>query len=97
MPATTNFDEWLDDAGPQGYQEIWELAQAVKSGGNYGRFAGKGANDKTVVTAGSGHEALIIASPEARSRFLEMVRDRYCNEMTIEGYYEFNRQLEQDD
>jgi hypothetical protein len=94
MSATTNFAEWLDDAGPQGYEEVWELAQSVRSGGNYGRFEGKESGSKTIVTAGSGHDALIIASPEAESKFLDMVRDRYCDEMTIEGYYEFNRQLE---
>jgi hypothetical protein len=97
MSATTDFDEWLDDAGPQGYEEVRQLARAVSSEGKYGRFKGKGSNNGTVVTAGSGHEALIIASAKAESKFLEMVRDRYCDGMTIEGYYEFNRQLEKDD
>lgn len=97
MSATTDFGGWLDDAGPQGYEEVWEIAQAVESGGEYGRFKGKKSGDQTVLTAGSGYEALILASSAAEDKFLNMIRGRYCDGMTIEGYYEFNRQLDREE
>lgn len=97
----TDFDSWLDQTEPAGYEDVYSLFRCVSGEENFGRWECKNNQGKLFIEAGSktAYDTLMIASPQAKELFLRILRDRYVTDkdLDIEGWYEFRRAMEKDD
>ncbi|MGN4999749.1 hypothetical protein [Aeromonas sp. 61P] len=98
--AITNFDGFLDNVDDY-YAEVYSLYHAVANETEMGSFKCVPANRAgawLVRTAGS--EDLLLASPAAKQAFLRAIVDRFIGDeedgMDIEGWYAYNRAMEND-
>ena len=100
MATITDFEAWLDQADPEGHEEVYSLYRAVVDTTQMGPFQckpAKGGNG-LIVYADHIDDTLLLASDKAKSAFLNEIEKRYVNnDMNIEGWYEFNRSMAKND
>jgi hypothetical protein len=99
MATITDFDIWLEEADPEGHEEIYALYHCVLDEEDYGIWELKKRAGQLFIKAGHTDDVLRIASPRAKQFFLDIVKDRYVRDpgMDIEGWYGFRRAMEKDD
>jgi hypothetical protein len=99
MATITDFDAWLDQADPEGHEELYGLYRCVIDGEDFGSWKCRKHDDKLFVSAGNIEDTLMIASEPAKSAFLGVLRDRYVpdKDFSVEGWYEFAGAMAKDD
>ena len=100
MTTVTDFEAWLDQADPEGHEEVYSLYRAVEDATQISFFEckpAKGGNG-LIVYKDNINDKLLLASDKAKSAFLKEIEKRYVdNDMNIEGWYEFNRSMAKND
>lgn len=98
MATITDFEGWLDQAGPETTEETYALYQCVAEEEDYGIYrCQKGKDGKLFVKCATGEDTLMLASDKAKQSFLSLVTKKYCNDVDIESWYGFRRAMEKDD
>ena len=100
MATITDFDAWLDQADPEGYEEVYALYRAIVDCDEVGRYQCNASQDGTkwFVKASSADDTLMLASIEAKDAFVKHVDSKYGDsELDMESWYHFNRNMEKDD
>lgn len=100
MATTTVFQDWLDQIDFSDYNTVYELYQAVDSCQGYGSFdvePAKGGNDRWIVSSYDTEDRLLINGEKAKSTFLSIIENNYCENMGIEGFYAYHHAMEKDD
>lgn len=97
----TDFKGWLFGVYTGDFSEIYELYYAVQdcvkreSFSCTERVTSKG--KQYIVECDYIEESLILASPKARSYFLDYLEETYAKDLGIEGEYGFRYNLDKDD
>ncbi|HEY1136472.1 MAG TPA: hypothetical protein VGE64_03185 [Xanthomonadaceae bacterium] len=100
MATITDFEAWLEQADPEGHEEVYALYQAVYGAEDYGFYECKVSADGTKWFIKSGHveDTLMLASEKARSAFLSLIENKYTEgDMDIESWYGYRRAMAKDD
>ena len=100
MATITDFDAWLDEADPEGYEEVHALYRAIVDCDEFGLYQCKSSQDETkwFVKAGGAGDTLMLASVEAKNAFLKRIDSKYVDsELDMESWYHFNRNMEKND
>lgn len=99
MKDMNDFENWINSHDLSDYNDVYCLYRSVADVDEWGSF-------KTVHGRGKGiyilkstecEENLVIASEKARKTFLNMIEEKFCGELDIEGWYSFNYANEKDD
>jgi hypothetical protein len=99
MGTITDFEAWLEQADPDGHEEVYALYQAVSAGEDYGFYECKASDDGTKWFLKGGHveDTLMLASEKARSAFLLLIESKYTDgDMDIESWYDYMRAMAKD-
>lgn len=92
MPNTTDFEVWLEDNEPDGYEEIYTLYRSVEDRESNGIWVVTNAGDKTFVTGSN--STLQLLSEKARRAFLAaVVALKSDPEMDMESWYGYERNM----
>ena len=98
--ATTDFEAWLFcHVLPSDYIDVYNCYTAIQDKSGNGSYDVQYNFDqgKLFVTPVGTNDTLMIATEKARQTILNMIENRYCNGMDIEGYYAFHQAMEKDD
>jgi hypothetical protein len=96
MSGTTDFDSWLAANDPKGFESIYNLHRTVLDRRSYGGWEVTTKDAKTFIKGCD--ETLQLLSEKARFAFLARIDDLKDDpELTMEGWYEFNRAMAKDD
>lgn len=99
MATITDFDAFLDNVDNH-HEEVNALYQAVSDVTDMGLYKCEVGNrpNTWIVSAPHIEESLFLASPQAKSAFLNTVRDYFVNddEMDVETWYMMRRAIEND-
>lgn len=97
MATITDFDEWLEEAvDGDDYNDVYNLYQTISEEVNYGGFEISINNGRWFLKSGNCDDTLMISTENARDTLLNIIEDRYCEDMGIEGYYAFHHGMEND-
>lgn len=96
---TTSFEDWLSGVNLEdSFDDVHSLYRAVSERGSYGLFSCSTKGDMTFVTCEAETEqTLILASEKARESFVAHLERLYGGDLTIEGQYYYNKQMEKMD
>ena len=96
---TTDFKTWLEEAGPEGWEEIWALGHVLQAEGEYTPYRSKINGDMIFVTKSSSEHSgtLQIFTSKAKGAFISMMEYRFCGSMNWELYCHTERAMEKDD
>ncbi|MBO7572639.1 MAG: hypothetical protein J6T48_10875 [Bacteroidales bacterium] len=97
--ATTNFKIWIEeiDLSKSDYEEIDSLYRSVNEIGDFGLFKTESTkNGQYIVSCSTIDNKLILASEKARTAFLSIIENEYCDG-NEEGWYAFHKAMEKDD
>jgi hypothetical protein len=100
MGTITDFEAWLDQADPEGHEEVYALYQAVYGAEDCGFYECKASVNGTEWFLRAGHveDTLMLASGKARSAFLSLIERRYTDgDMDIESWYGYKRAMARDE
>ena len=100
MAVITDFSAWLDCADLENYEEVYCLYRSIADCSEYGMFNTQVANGKNngwIVSASYIDDSLHLCSTKAKDTFLSIIEKRFCGEMSMEGWYAYNRAMEKDD
>ena len=100
MTTITDFASWLDQADPEGHEEVYSLYRAVQDRDEWGPFNAKPARggDGVIVYADHIDDTLLLASEKAFEAFSKEIERRYVDsDLNIEGWYEFRRSMAKHD
>ena len=94
-----DFESWINSHDLSDYNDVYCLYRSIADVEEWGEFKtvhgrGKGIY---IVSSGESVEKLIIASEKARKKFLDMIEEKFCGELDIEGWYAFKYANEKDD
>lgn len=93
--STTDFESWLDQADPEGTEEAYALHEAVSSGEGDGIWDVVENNERLIVSAGHVDEKLIIASEQAKTAFLKILREKHMDDTDdVESWYGYQRNMD---
>jgi hypothetical protein len=88
MATTTDFSIFLEEADPDGFEEVYALYQAVKNEEEYGLYeCTKNSDGKLFIKANHTSSTLLIASEKAKKLFLDTIEKKFCEDMDIESWY----------
>ena len=88
MGTITEFNDWLEQANLEGFEDVYALYSCVLSGSNFGEWVCKKKDGRLFISAGHCDDKLMIASDSAKSLFLEIISRKYCAEkMDMETWY----------
>lgn len=95
MATITDFDTWLEEAAPEGYEEIYALYKCVEGEEDFGAWECGKNNNMLFIKTSHTSNTLMLASPKAKQAFLTTITSRYVGEdgMSMEGWYEFRRSM----
>lgn len=92
MQDTTDFEVWIEDNEPDGYEEIYTLYRSVAEREDNGIWAVTTNGDKTFVTGPT--STLQLLSEKARRTFLNAVEALKSDpEMDMESWYGYERNM----
>lgn len=103
MATITEFESWLDQVGLEDHDEVYCLYRSVldcsdSSPSEWGQFKCiKNPKGKKFVTADNVDDTLMIASEDAEKHFFEIIRKHHCEDLTIEGWYAYCKEMEKND
>ena len=100
MATITDFEAWLDQADPDGYEEVFALYQAVTECGSFGFYECKAGPKGTnwFIKGGGTEDTLMLASQKARDAFTKLVEEKYGDgELDMESWYHYHRNMARDD
>ena len=101
MAVTTDFSAWLDCADLDNYEDVYCLYRSVEECSEYGMFntqVAKGKNNGWIVSASLLDDySLHLCSQAAKDAFLSKIENRYCDGMSMEGWYAYHHAMEKDD
>lgn len=100
MATTTDFSAWLDCADLENYEEVYCLYRSVAECSEYGMFNTQVANGKNngwIVSAPYIDDSLHLCSQAAKDAFLSKIENRFCDGMSMEGWYAYHHAMEKDD
>ena len=97
MATITDFDSWLDQADPDGHEEVYALYRAVADVDEFGMYKCTMNNEKYFVKGDHTDDTLMLASEKAHSAFLNVINSRFEIEGDIEGWYGYKRAMAKDD
>ena len=99
--TTTDFQEWLAVADPEGYEEVYSLYRSVKDTTSFGLYdvtKAKGDDEGWIVSAKHVDEKLLLASNKAKEAFLNHIEKTYCDgELEMEGWYAYKHGMSKND
>ena len=95
MANLTDFNTWLREAEPQGYEEIYSLYKCVESKNDYGIWTCGKNNGTLFIKARHTEDTLMLTSEKAKKEFLRLISDSYVEdkEMDIEMWYGYQRSM----
>lgn len=95
MATVTDFNTWLSEAEPEGYEEIYSLYKCVENENDYGIWTCGKNNDMLFIKARHTEDTLKLASEKAKKAFLRLIFDNYVEdkEMNIEMWYGYQRSM----
>ena len=97
MATTMDFDDWLECTDLSDYNDVYSLYRSVADLMTYGGYnTVQAPNGAYILTADDVEDSLCLATDKARDAFLKTIEYRYCDDMDIEGYYAFHREMEKD-
>ena len=87
MSTTSNFKKWLSFNGGEDFREICSLYRAVENEESEAHWSVTHNGDKLIIE-GITDECLLIASQDAKQKFLEIMEETYCDngEMDMESW-----------
>lgn len=92
MPSTTDFEVWLEENEPDGYEEIYALYRSVEEREANGNWDVTTNGEKTFVTGST--STLQLLSEKARLAFLKQVELLKTDpEMDMDSWYGFERSM----
>lgn len=98
MATITDFEAWLDQADPEGHEEVYALYYCVDNEEDFALFECGENNDRLFIKAGHAEDTLMLASPAAKAAFLELITSKYVNDgMDMESWYGYRRAMAKDD
>ena len=100
MELIYDFDEWFDLIELEDYEDVNDLYRSVEECTEYGRFntqEARGEDNGWVVTSLDLDYALHLKTEKAREYFLTVIEDKYCEGTSMEGWYDYCRQMEKGD
>jgi hypothetical protein len=99
MATITDFEGWLDQGEPEGYEEVYSLYRCVQDEEDFGIYECKSKDGKLFIKAGHTDDTLMLASEKAKTAFLKIIETRYVddNDMDIESWYAYNHAMSKDD
>lgn len=93
--STTEFESWLDNADPDGTEQVYSLYSAVSGEETNGIWEVQPLNKGIYLKVGHVPEALFIASKEAKELFLKILRDHYMDgDDDPDSWYGFKRSMD---
>jgi len=94
---TTDFDEWLGEAAPEGHEEVYSLYKTVSTGEGWGSYSTTTRGQQRFVI-GPGGQVLVLASAKAVKAFLAKIEDEYKDdkELDMESWYGLQRTMASD-
>lgn len=95
MTDTSDFDLWLSENEPAGYEDIYNLYRAVVDRESMGMWQVSTKGDKTFVKGPEG--TLQLLSEDARKAFLPRVEHLNDSDMSMDGWYEYHRAMAKKD
>lgn len=100
MATITDFEGWLDEADPDGFEEVYSLYMAIENGEEFGPYECKPSSDnsKWFIKASHTDDTLMLASEKARKAFLSLIHSRFCDpKLDMESWYHYKRNMAKDD
>jgi len=100
MAATTDFDDWLDEAEPPSHGDVYALYEAVRSDSEFAGYkCERTANGQWIVSAQGVEAKLRLATPAAKDGFLRRIGGRYVGEsgMDVGAWHVMQHGLSKDD
>ena len=96
---TTSFEDWLSGLNLEdSFDDVHSLYRAVSERDSYGPFSCSTKGDMTFVTCeAETDQTLVLASEKARNGFIVLLEKLYGGDLTIEGQYYYNKQMEKMD
>ena len=95
MATVTDFNTWLSEADPEGYEEIYSLYKCIENENDYGIWTCGKNNDMLFIKARHTEDTLILTSKKTKKAFLRLILDYYVEdkEMNIEMWYGYQRSM----
>lgn len=88
MSTTTNFEEWLEDNDPDGYEDVFAVYKAAHDRCDWGHWTVTTKGVKTFIKGPAG--TLSLLSEKARIAFMATVARSVGESVaTMEGWYYF--------
>lgn len=88
--TTTDFNEWMSSVDLNNYESVYSLHRSVSECETYGSFStklAKGSVSSWIISDSISEESLILGSVKAKFAFLEFLREKFCGELSMEGWY----------
>jgi hypothetical protein len=100
MATITNFNDWLEQADPSGYEEVYALYRALEdcdASGIYSCIKSE-KGDKWFFKGENTEDTLMLASPKAKDMFMKLIESKYGDgELDMESLYHLERNMAKDD
>lgn len=99
MTIIIDFDEWLGQADPDDFEEVYGLYHTVRDEASSVWYSCKRSRDQKHLFVKGVHtkDSLMLSSDRAKRAFLSYIIDRYCHpERDIDLWYGFQRAMASD-
>jgi hypothetical protein len=90
MGTITDYEDWLKQADPADYEEVYALYMAVENADAYGIFncTPSANNSQWLVKSGLLDTMLLLVSAQARDEFLSFIHEHYGDpELDMHDWY----------
>lgn len=92
MGTITNFEDWLDQADPVDFEEVYALYMAVQYDEKFGIFDCTPVPGKRqwLVKSGMVEDSLLLKSEREKEAFLSLIHESYCDpEMDMHEWHHY--------
>ena len=100
MATITNYMDWLSSLSIEDDDEVYSLFNSVLQCEEWGSFktqVAKGSDERWIVSAEGVDESLRLGSQKAKDAFLKHIELVFCGELTMEGWYSYQKAMAKDD